>query len=275
MDPVVTYEALCALRAAADLGARELADAWATVHRALESFVARGPMGASADKNDARQQAILQVFRSVRTLEAKTPAAAVAWLKKIYQNKLRDIVRRQRRRREILGQDRDDDRPASGVDEMAAPEPVDPRIHDPAALAPFEEALWEAVDDFVQSKRQAHRASAFANAQLAYRWWIDEAPMDALHADAEGVTRETLYQKLRRGRVDVLLPAIEAWLAGLAPDEPERAYAAGLVKLLNEADRADAGKPRPDRRKKGGPAVSPEDHWKSAQCDDPHEGDHD
>ncbi len=272
VDPVATYEALRALRAAEDCLAAELEWAWLAVDRALRAIASRTALGANVDRDDARQRAFLRVMRAASSMRAESAAAAVAWLQTIFENLLRDLLRTKRRRRELF-EPGGDDRSSLGIDALPAPTPVDPRTQDAAVLAPLEEALWDAVEHFTDSKRPLHRRAALRNAQLAYRWVVRQESMESLHAEYETVPRDTLYQWLRRGRVDVLLPAVEAWIRSLVADSVEQAFATALAQILREADRADAGKPRLGRRKSTG-AVSPDDHWKSAQCD-PDEGDDD
>lgn len=278
VDPLATYEALSTLRAADDLTSPSLASAWAAVMRALLGLARNVRMGSAADREDASQEAFLKVRGAVRDLEADAPLAAVAWLRRVYERVLLDLLRSRERRREVFdARTRDDVRP-SRLEQVPALPPDDPRIHDPARLAPFEEALFEAVEDYVtRTVKVRHREHALHKAQLAYRKVVKRETAEALLADAGDVSRETLYQWTRRGRVHVLLPAVLAWLETLPPDSDAHAFASGLAALLREADRADAGQPRPGRRKKNDDApVSPEDHWKSAQCEtDEDDEDHD
>jgi DNA-directed RNA polymerase specialized sigma24 family protein len=269
VDPIVLFDALLRLKAADDLNASSLRDDWQVVDRALRSLAERARIGMSSDRHDAHQHSLLGVLAGVRRLEAQEPRSAAAWLRTIYDHALIDHLRKQKLRRELLDGAAEGGARRPTLDELPAKAADDPRIHDPAALAPFEEALFEVLEEYVErTVRPRHRAHALIKAQLAYRWHVRREPMDALQEDA-GVSRDTLYQWLHRGRVNALHPAVLAWLEALPDDTAERAFALELARLLDDADRADAGRPRPERRKeKRAGAVSPAKHWKSAQCDD-------
>jgi DNA-directed RNA polymerase specialized sigma24 family protein len=277
VDPTVTFDALQRLKLADDLGDPKLEGAWREVDRTLGVFAERARPGLSSDRHDARQITLLRVHRAVHRLEAREPASALAWLRTIYDRVLVDLLRQQKRRRELF------DAPSEGsarsiVDELPAAEAEDPRIHDVESLAPFEAALFDVVEDLAARLRPQHRALSLVKAQLAYRRYVRQEPMEALHADAGDVSKDVLYQWLRRGRVQVLLPAVVAWRGTLDPESAEHAFAVELERLLEDADRADAGRPRPARRKEASQstlrdgsdpsAVSPGDHCKSEQCDD-------
>ncbi len=267
MDPTVTFDALQQLKLADDLGDPNLADAWRAVDRTLGAFAERARPGLRSDRHDARQIALLRVHRGVHRLDAREPLSAMAWLRTIYDHVLVDLLRKQKRRRELFDSSLEG-ATRSIVDELPAAEGEDPRIYDIERLAPFEEALFDVVEDLTARLRPQHRAGALAKAQLAYRRFVRQEPMDALHADAGDVSRDVLYQWLRRGRVQILLPAVVTWRDALAPESAEHAFATELERLLEDADRADAGQPRPARRKRDAGAVSPADHCKSEQCDD-------
>jgi hypothetical protein len=193
----------------------------------------------------------------------------VAWLRTIYHNALVDILRKGKSRRELFDGAAEGRPGRPRLEDLPAKPAEDARIHDPSALAPFKEALFEFVEEFTSRMRPQHRSHALIKAQLAHRWVIEREPMETIHEGAGGASRDTLHQWLRRGRVNILIPALEAWLETLGPDTPEHSYAVELSKLLAAADRADAGQARPDRRKKSDEAgVSHADHCKSAQCDD-------
>lgn len=278
VDPLATYEALNALRAADDSSAPRLTWAWEAVMRALHALSRQSRIATAADREDARQEAFLKVQRAVRDLKAETPPAAVAWLRTIYDRVLYDLFRARQRRGEILEPlARGDDRP-SRLEQTPAPRQEDARIHDLSALQTFEEALLDAVEDYVaRTVKVQHREQALLKAHLAYRKVVKREPTEALQREAGDVSLQTLYQWTRRGRAQVLLPAVLAWLEALRPDTDAHDFASELATILRGADRADAGQERPARRKKNDePPVSPGDHCKSAQCDeDPDDEDDD
>ncbi|MBC7171708.1 MAG: hypothetical protein H5U40_04745 [Polyangiaceae bacterium] len=267
MDPLATYEALCALRSRGDHGAPELARHWLVVDSALRDFAKRRRVGTTADREDAHQETLLKVSSRVHTLKADAPLAALAWLKTVHDRVLFDFLRSQQRSRARIDSPYPGHEGPSRLERLEAPPEEDARVHDDAELEPFEAALFEALEDYTNRSHPRHRGVAFYRAQLAYRKVVKGESVDDLHAERPDLARDTLYQWLRRGRVQVLLPAVEAWLETLPADSDEQAFAAKLVVLLRDADRADAGQPRHERRKNLG-SVSPQDHCKSAQYDD-------
>jgi DNA-directed RNA polymerase specialized sigma24 family protein len=254
------HSALLALRDASDIDAPELFPQWRIVYAAIERCGRVAGAGMSADREDAVNESALKVRRGVRSVKARDAAAAQAWIARIYQNTQRDLARRRQRRREVY------DHAAPGgegrreglLDRLAAPEPgLDPAKLDSEELQPFEAALFDRVDEHLERDvRPAVRASARRRAEVAYESIVRQRPTGELLEELGGkVSADALYQWVRRGREDVLLPVLEAWILDPAADEAERGFAIALKAILQARQRADAGKPRSGRRKnekKGG-----------------------
>jgi hypothetical protein len=248
------HSALLTLRDAPDMDAPDLFPQWRIVYAAIERCGRVAGAGMSADRDDAVNESALKVRRGVRSVKARDAAAAQAWIARIYQNTQRDLARRRQRRREVY------DHAAPGgegareglLDRMAAPEPgLDPAKLDSEELQPFEAALFDRVDEYLEGHgRPAIRASARRRAEVAYESIVRQRPTDELLEELGGkVSTDALYQWVRRGREDVLLPVLEAWILDPAADEAERRFAAALKAILQARQRADAGKPRSGRRK--------------------------
>jgi len=218
-------------------------------------------------------------MHGVGGMRADGGPGAVAWLRTILENLHVDYRRRLQRTRD----DRSFDAPAGEegrpLHETIAASPADPIASaDPEALREHEEALWDFVDTHLQatSARRSAIASAYRNAQLAYAAVIQGKSTEELRALLGGEVKDnTLQKRAGRGRTDVLIPAVEAWIPTLPEDAPRRSYAEQLLALLRDKARADAGRPRPDRRKAGeaDPPVSPPEDCSSEQYED--EGDDD
>jgi DNA-directed RNA polymerase specialized sigma24 family protein len=249
MHDAELYDALASLRAAPCLDAPELQPSWYVVVQALKQMGSSVGSGLASDRDDAVVEAWIKVRRSIHGLQADDPVAARAWLKQIYRRTYLDNLRRRRNRREVF----DDGGPShngSGdglIARLEAPDPaVDPAKRDPAELAPYENALFDRVDDHLATLvRPMARANARRHAELAYESIVRRRPTQELLAALGGdVKPDTFYQWVRRGRELVLLPVLRRWLAEDEIDEGERNFAETLVDILQSRQRADAGRSR-------------------------------
>jgi DNA-directed RNA polymerase specialized sigma24 family protein len=249
------FDALTALRAAPRVEARELAPCWRVVWAALVRFGRSVGSGMVADREEAVAEALVKVQRRVRDLQAADAAGAQAWLATLYRRTYLDIVRRRRRRREIYDDPSPDGAREGLIERLEAPDPsIDPAKLDSVELAPFEDALFDRVDEHVAFHvRAMARPNAHRRAVLAYDSIVRRRPTEALMPSmGQDVHPDTFYQWVRRGREGVLIPVLEQWLAETPADDPEHRFAAELLDILQSRQRSDAGQPRPKRRKGNG-----------------------
>lgn len=234
------FDALVALRDAPDPAHPALGWAWREVH----TFVSTRLRGASPDADDIGQLTLWKVMKGVRNVAAETPAGAEAWLRQVHRSAVAD---HHRKRDPVKGAlDRGDERGPSVVERLAAPEP-ERREDDEARLDTVTEALMDRVEDWlaVHVSRPSKRRGDRQRAQVA--WMANVLGKDTPTIATElglGQSRDTLYKWIERGREQVLLPVITAWEA----ESEDATVPREIRSILESTRRADAGKPRPDRR---------------------------
>lgn len=237
------FDALSALRDAGDPLDRRHDARWRTIDAYLRAtFPAEG-----AEADEARQETLIAIGRAVGQMEAAVPLQAAKWIATIHRRKVVDGVRARRRDPARSGLDREGD--ASLVDRLEADDR--PSVG-PDAIARVVAALEDEIDAHLLEversavKRQLHRTQARA----AVHRLLLEADFDeivrALDA-GEALGRDRVYKWVERGR-PVVLAALERW-ARRAGEGSTEAGIADAIREIVEARRADAGQPRPSRRK--------------------------
>ncbi len=245
------FEALVALREAEDPSAPTLWPEWNDVSHWLDvRFGAR-----ERDHDEIRQRTLLRVMRHVESLEAKGPAGAEAWLRRIYERLRIDRIRARKRDpvEEGLRVVRNDGA-LPPVDRLRAPEPAR-AIDEDEALAAAMARVVDAVDHWLEGhvKNAQKRLGDRQRAQVALAsivWGLGyEGIVERLGLEPPP-GRPTVYKWVERGREQVLRPALAFWAETARDDEAVVLLTGALGELLDGSRRADAGKPRPARRKK-------------------------
>jgi len=244
-----TFRALTALRDAPDRNAPGLMPAWRTVQRVLEGHARARHIGVPADRDEALGEALLKVVRGVAHAEPRDEAAARAWLRRIFDNTLFDLLRVKKRRKEVLddGAVGERDRELAEQSYADSERGVETAL-DVRHLAVYEQMLWNRIDEHIEATVRRHaRVNARRRAEVAYARIVRERSFDELERTTGGeVKRHTLYQWVHRGRDDALRPVAARWARDADPDTDEGALAAELAGILEQSVRADAGRPRGD-----------------------------
>lgn len=249
-DPI--YRAVCALREAEGPNAPAMQEHWAVLYRAIQSYARRLGGGGQADRDDTASESWIKLRRSLRRIEANDPAGVRSYIKKIVFSTHIDLVRARQRRRERFGESFVRAEAGEGpLVETQSDSAADPRANDPDALAPFEDALWDRVDEHLAAGVRPHaRSKARERAYFAYERIVRERPADELRAEAGAdVKADAFYQWVHRGR-EVLIAVTQTWVDETGGEGDEGAFARQLLAILEERVRRDAGVPRPERRKK-------------------------
>lgn len=238
-DLALLYEALDSLRAATEPFGPAHEARWRVVERWIRVRHHHDHLG---DRDDVIQEAVLAIGRNVSRMDATTPAAAAKWVSTIVHRKRVDALRGSVRRGGPAG--------GSGeaeVDDLEAPEPAVPPEVLEERHARIEEVVLRHVERTVEDPllRMGRRGQVRA---CIYRLVRDlEIPeVEARLRLADPISRELLYKWIERGRPTVAA-AMRAWAEASAEDDEVQSLAAVVIELV-EARRADAGKPRPDRR---------------------------
>ncbi|MFW6066982.1 MAG: sigma factor [Myxococcota bacterium] len=248
-----TYRAIRELREADDPHAPELHPHWVVLRETVQRYARRVGGGGFADRDETASESVIKLHRALPSIEANDEASTRAYIKKVVHRTYLDRVRERQRRRERFDGDYAQAEPGDSLlARIAAEPPADPRLHDPDALAPYEDALWNRIDAFVEARTRPHaRLAARNRAHMAYERIVRRRSPEELHgASDREVKIGTLYQWVHRGREDVLIPVVEDWVAETGGEGEEGAFAAQLLAILRESMRRDAGEPRPGRRKK-------------------------
>lgn len=244
------YAALDELRRTTESGHARHGGAWRTVADFLRLEDPRG-------SDDARQETLINVLRSVRSFEGLSAGEAVRWLRTVHRNRTRDLWRASTRDpvREGLERVRPDaDLAASAVERLPAPEPTC-APHAMAALALTRDAIFTRLEAHLEhqglgaAKRELRRLQARA-AWLRLVQEEDAETIEGLLAPHAVPSRAALYKWVERGR-DVLLDVLATWtteLEGTDDATDARRVPLALEEIMKER-RADAGVARPARRK--------------------------
>jgi hypothetical protein len=230
---VALFGALCVLRDAANPFARELAAEW----RAIDAWVRGCAWHAFRDHDDVHQRTLLAIAENVRGMRATTPSQAAAWVSSVVRRKRIDASRFQGRDLAWKGM-REQPFDGDPFSRIAAPEDR-PTLDAEAVIALLEQRIAEHVS---RTARPTSKGVALMQGRAAIRRLVLEDDADEIAA-ALGVevSRDCLYKWTERGRA-VVLAALDAWQD--APGE--------LVPFVRAAmweRRADAGTPRPERRR--------------------------
>ena len=239
------FEHLCALRDAEDPAAPEHATRW----RYVSGWLERSFPGESEEAEDARQETMVSLLRSIGRMQAEAPLQAVKWISTIMRRKRIDGIRardndpvRQALRHEpsrkdatptidrLIGEDRRDLTPAllEGLVTLV--------------LGHVHRALEEQVKS--PAKRQLRRTQAQAALLRLVCGWGAEEITGALEY-GEPITKERLYKWIERGRAPVVA-GLDRWAS---EDDGDELAVIDVLREIVEDRRRDAGKPRPTRRK--------------------------
>lgn len=259
------FEALVALREAADPSAPTLRPEWRDISRWLEATYGR----ADRDHADVLQLTLIRVLEKIRSLEAGSPPQAEKWLRTVYERKRIDLFRKRSRNpvekglRVVRG---GDDEP-SPIERLRAAD-RSPDVDEDEVLGDYLRQARDAVDRWLESRiaDPTKRFAARRRAEVAILAGILERGYDEIVAaigEEPPPSKAALYKWVERGREQVLLPALAEWVEALE-DETALAFALELRRVLESSRRSDAGKPRPSRRKVA-EAVSPAEDCTSIQ----------
>lgn len=246
--PEPLFEHLSALRDATDPSDPSHDRRW----REVATWLAAAYPGRHQEVEDARQEALIGLTRYVPTMRAETPLEAAKWVLTIVRRKRVDGIRvgtrdpvRQALRAEPSHTDR------SLLELIAADEA-------PSDAAGMLERLITTVIEHVQAALEAappaKRLLRTTQARAALLRLVYDADAEAI-AEALGhgepLSRDRVYKWVERGR-PVVVEGLDHWERSLAAEEREEA--GPVIEALREIvleRRADAGKPRPARRKEG------------------------
>lgn len=194
--------------------------------------------------DDVVQETLLAIARYVREMDATTPRGAAKWASTILRRKQIDVLRQDAIDAVAKGLGEAE----GALDGVAALEPSLPAMVLDEQYRRIEEVVLAAIEqDYAPAAVKLTRRS-MARAAI-YRLVLELEPeaIEARLGLAEPIGKERLYKWVERGRT-VVADAMRAW-SEARPDESDVQAIAGVVIELVEARRADAGKPRPDRRK--------------------------
>lgn len=241
------YEHLSALRDAADPTDPRHDRRWREVRRWLEQVYGR-------EGEDVLQEVLASLIRHVGGMRAQTPREAASWVLKIARRKRIDAFRAQAR--DPVGKALRDERARPDapypLEQVAADESPDARLLEETVtmvLEHVDEALRETVPN--AAKRLLRRTQAEATLlRLVYDQ--DAEAIAASLRYGEPLSRDRIYKWIERGRTYVLA-GLEHWERVV--EEDDRPDALRVIAVLREIlvqRRADAGVPRPTRRRTDG-----------------------
>jgi hypothetical protein len=239
------YETLDALRRSDDPFAPSHELRWRWLLRWVRARSQRAARGASRD--DVEQETVIAIGRHVRTMEATTPLGAAKWVSIILHRKHVDAVREHANDPVSKGLARTPEE--APLDDVAAEEPGPPSA---AVLADRHARMEQELLSFVEDGGASALARVTQRAQARAAFYRLVLDLDAEGVEArlrlpEPVGKDRLYKWIERGR-PIVAEAMRAWAARHPDDEEIGALASTVVELVEER-RADAGKPRPGRRR--------------------------
>lgn len=234
------YRALDELRVGGDpLSARHDA-AWRTVSRWVRD---RTPL-KDRRADDVAQETLLAIARHVVHMDAATPRQAAKWASTILRRKHIDVLRTDANDPIDKGLG-EQEGTLEGVG--AGDTPVPAHVLD-AQHRRLEEVILAHIEATEPSATIRLTRRSMARAAL-YRLVVDLEP-DAVESRLglpEPVGKDRLYKWIERGRT-VVADAMRAWSTRLPEEADVQALSAVVIELV-EARRADAGRPRPERRR--------------------------
>ena len=194
--------------------------------------------------DDVVQETLLAIARYVPEMDATTPRAAAKWATTILRRKQIDVLRQDAIDAVAKGLGE----PDTSLDALNAEDPsVPPALLD-AEHRRIESVVLAAIEEGEPSAAVRLTRRSMARAAI-YRLVLELEPdaIEARLALAEPVGKERLYKWIERGRA-LVADAMRGW-AQAHPSEADVQAISEVVIELVEARRADAGKPRPERRK--------------------------
>ncbi|MGF1468268.1 MAG: hypothetical protein ACFCGT_19270 [Sandaracinaceae bacterium] len=237
------FRELVALRAAKDPADPAHHARW----RRVAAWLAEAFGGRRPEDEDARQETLIALLRHVGTMRAESPRQAAKWVATIHRRKRVDRARR----RTVDPVDRalaSSTDPGASVDRVAAPAGPEGGIE---AVAAVLSAALEHVDLALADGPEpaSPRALRRLQAEATLLRRVHGASLDAiaeLLEVGEPLSKDRLAKWVERGR-----PVVERGLArwAEAPDAAPEVLA--TLRALVGRRRADAGQPRPGRRKGG------------------------
>lgn len=233
------YDALDALRRSEEPFDPRNDAAW----RVIASW-ARG-RAATRDRHhdDVVQETLLAIARSVREMEASSPRQAAKWATIILRRKQIDVLRQDAIDAVARGLGEGE----APLDAIAADEPAVPTTLLDAQHRRIEEVVLQAIEAEPSATVRLTRRSMARAAIYRFVMELEPEAIEARLALVEPIGKERLYKWIERGRA-LVADAMRGWAAA-CPDESDVQAISGVVIELVEARRADAGKPRPQRRK--------------------------
>lgn len=244
------FDQLAALREADDPTDPRHAPRWRAVARWLEQAFS----GTTPEAEDARQETLLSLFRNVHRMQADAPLKAAKWVATIHRHKRMDGFRARATDPVRKGLASEPARPGATplLDRLAA---EDAPTLNPAILESLVTTVLHHVHRELEKSvsnpatRQLRRTQAQAALLRLVCGWEAKAILLALD-HGEPVTKDRLYKWIERGREPVRA-GLARWEQSVDDDERET-HVGPVVSVLREImddRRADAGKPRPTRRK--------------------------
>lgn len=243
------YANLCALRDAEDPTDPRHDPRWREVARWLEQAFP----GARQELEDARQETLVSLFRHIRHMRAESPLQAAKWVATILRRKRVDRVRARASdpvQKALLREPPGGDHQPL-VDRLVAAESPERGALDGVVTRVLEHVHRALEEDpsISPMRRQLRRAQAEATL-LRLVVGAEGAEIAGALEAGEPITVDRVYKWIERGRAVVHL-GLSRWERAIE-DEDERAEAAPVIEVLRELvdeRRADAGVPRPSRRK--------------------------
>lgn len=237
------FDALCTLRDAGDPWDPRYDAEW----RVIDRYVHTSWPGGGPEGEELRQETMFAIARSVSRMEAAHPLQAAKWVATIRRHKKIDARRAWHADPVARWLDRGEER---ALDRVVAHEHR-PSIASNAVEQVIDQVLIEV--DVMLSERErdpAQRHLDRLRARAAIRRLVLRADFDELLAalDAgEPLSPDRVYKWVERGR-PIVLAALERW-AARAAEEPAELEIVRTLREIVEARRADAGQPRPGRRR--------------------------
>lgn len=246
--PERLYRALVRLREASDPRQAAYLPDW----RVVQEFLRDLHPARDADSDEAQQETMLAILYGVASMDAETPLAAAKWVARIYRNKRVDVARARARNPVDRGLARTrDDEGASALEHLAAEDgpPIAPDVLE-RVLAAVEEQVDAHLRETepkpeVRHLRRLQARAALHRLVLGAEFEDIVAVLDA----GEPLSRDRVYKWVERGRA-VVTAALERWVRSGGEGSTVAEIAVAVREIVEER-RADAGRPRPARRRRG------------------------
>ncbi len=234
---------LSALKEAADPTDPRHAARW----RAVSDWLDAAFPGEREGLADARQEALFSLVRHVGGMRAEAPLQCAKWVATIVRRKRVDALRARKNDPLLEGMRNEPRTPGPPlIDRLEA---SDARVLPRGALEQLVETcmghVHRALEEDVRSasRRLLRRTQAQATLLRVVCGWDSEEITDALEV-GEPIGKDRLYKWIERGR-EPALRGLERWAA----EDAEAHDVIAVIRELIEERRADAGKPRPERRR--------------------------